>query len=40
MTHSIKFKEPNLIGIGIEPQFAIGQRALFLRSPGGNILWD
>jgi hypothetical protein len=42
LTHrnSIKFKEPGLLGIGIEPHFAIGQRALFLRSPGGNILWD
>ena len=38
--NSIKFKEPGLMGIGIEPHFAIGQRALFLRSPGGNILWD
>jgi hypothetical protein len=38
--NSIKFKEPGLIGVGIEPHFAIGQRALFLRSPGGNILWD
>jgi glyoxylase-like metal-dependent hydrolase (beta-lactamase superfamily II) len=38
--NSIKFEEPGLIGIGIEPHFAIGQRALFLRSPGGNILWD
>jgi glyoxylase-like metal-dependent hydrolase (beta-lactamase superfamily II) len=38
--NSIKFKEPGLIGIGIEPHFAIGQRALFLRSPSGNILWD
>lgn len=38
--NSIKFKEPGLIGIGMEPHFAIGQRALFLRSPGGNILWD
>ena len=37
---SIKFKEPGLIGIGIDPQFAIGQRALFLRTPRGNILWD
>lgn len=37
---SIKFKEPDLIGIGIEPQFAIGQRALFVRTPHGNILWD
>lgn len=38
--NSIKFKEPDLIGIGIDPQFAIGQRALFLRSPTANILWD
>jgi hypothetical protein len=38
--NSIKFKERGLIGIGIEPHFAIGQRALFLRAPGGNILWD
>src|ERR1700757_2975139 len=38
--NSIKFKEPGLIGIGIEPQFAIGQRALFLRTPKANLLWD
>src|SRR5580704_10098601 len=38
--NSIKFKELGLIGIGIEPHFAIGQRALLLRSPGGNVLWD
>jgi hypothetical protein len=36
----IRFKEPGLIGIGIEPSFAIGQRALFLRTPTANILWD
>jgi hypothetical protein len=38
--NAIKFEEPGLIGIGVEPHFAIGQRALFVRSPGGNILWD
>ncbi len=38
--NSIKSKEPGLIGIGIEPHFAIGQRALFLRTPRANILWD
>ncbi len=38
--NSIKFKEPGLIGIGIEPHFAIGQRALFLKTPKTNILWD
>lgn len=37
---SIKFEEPGLIGIGIEPQFAIGQRAFFLQTPHGNVLWD
>jgi hypothetical protein len=38
--NSIKYKEPGLIGIGVEPQFAIGQRALFVRTPTANILWD
>jgi hypothetical protein len=32
--------EPGLIGIGTEPTFAIGQRALLLRTPQGNVLWD
>lgn len=30
--------EPGLIGIGAG--FAIGQRALLVRTPGGNLLWD
>jgi hypothetical protein len=38
--NSIRFEEPGLIGIGIEPQFAIGQRALLVRTPKGNVLWD
>jgi glyoxylase-like metal-dependent hydrolase (beta-lactamase superfamily II) len=38
--NSLKFKEPGLIGIGIEPHFAIGQRALFARTPKLNVLWD
>src|SRR5437762_11933480 len=29
-----------LLGIRIEPEFGIGQRALLLQSPGGNLLWD
>src|SRR5690606_8475781 len=29
-----------LLGIGTEPGFAIGQRALLVHSPGGNLLWD
>jgi glyoxylase-like metal-dependent hydrolase (beta-lactamase superfamily II) len=42
LTHrnSIKFEEPGLIGVGIDPPFAIGQRALFLRTPKAHVLWD
>ncbi len=29
-----------LLGIGTEPSFAIGQRALLVSSPDGNLLWD
>jgi len=36
----VREQEPNLIGIGVEPAFAIGQRALLVRTPDGNILWD
>jgi hypothetical protein len=32
--------EPALVGIGSVPPFAIGQRAILVRSPQGNILWD
>jgi hypothetical protein len=32
--------EPGLIGIGTRPQFAIGQRALLVLTPHGNVLWD
>jgi hypothetical protein len=41
-THRNAFgqEEPGLIGIGTVPSFAIGQRALLLRLPGGNVLWD
>jgi glyoxylase-like metal-dependent hydrolase (beta-lactamase superfamily II) len=31
---------PQLLGIGTVPEFAIGQRALLLQSPHGNLLWD
>jgi hypothetical protein len=33
-------QEPDLLGIGTGPSFAIGQRALLVRAPGGNVLWD
>jgi glyoxylase-like metal-dependent hydrolase (beta-lactamase superfamily II) len=38
--NSIRFEESGLIGIGIDPHFAIGQRALFLRTPKAHVLWD
>ncbi len=40
--HHNRFEDeaPQLLGIGTEPEFAIGQRALLLQSPGGNLLWD
>jgi glyoxylase-like metal-dependent hydrolase (beta-lactamase superfamily II) len=38
--NSFRAYEPNLVGIGTEPKFAIGQRALLIRSPEGNLLWD
>ena len=33
-------KAPGLTGIGTEPKFAIGQRALHVRHGGGGFLWD
>ncbi|MBN1836548.1 MAG: hypothetical protein JW820_11905 [Spirochaetales bacterium] len=32
--------EPGLVGIGTQPPFAIGQRALLVVQPEGNVLWD
>jgi len=32
--------EPGLIGFSTTPEFAIGQRALLVRTPAGNVLWD
>jgi hypothetical protein len=36
----IRELEPGLVGIGLEPGFAIGQRALLVKAEGTNILWD
>jgi hypothetical protein len=36
----IEALEADLTGIGTEPSFAIGQRALLVRTPAGNLLWD
>jgi glyoxylase-like metal-dependent hydrolase (beta-lactamase superfamily II) len=32
--------EPDLFGIGVEPIVGVGQRALIVRTPEGNLLWD
>jgi glyoxylase-like metal-dependent hydrolase (beta-lactamase superfamily II) len=32
--------EPGLMGIATVPQLGIGQRALLIKTPEGNILWD
>jgi glyoxylase-like metal-dependent hydrolase (beta-lactamase superfamily II) len=29
-----------VLGIGNKPEFAIGQRALLVETPNGNVLWD
>jgi hypothetical protein len=36
----IRGEQPRLTGIGIKPDFGIGQRALLVESPNGNVLWD
>src|SRR6185503_13262210 len=32
--------DPDITGIGSTPGFAIGQRALLVQTPDGNVLWD
>ena len=32
--------EPGLLNLGTEPKIAIGQRALIVRTPAGNVMWD
>ena len=39
-TNEIRELEPGLTGIGTQPSFAIGQRALLVQTPHGNVLWD
>jgi hypothetical protein len=36
----LREQEPGLTGIGIEPFLGIGQRALLVQTPQGNVLWD
>ncbi len=41
-THFVTFREhePGLVGMGTAPAFAIGQRALLVRTAAGNVMWD
>jgi hypothetical protein len=36
----VREEGPGVIGIGADPATAIGQRALLVRAPGGNVLFD
>ena len=40
--HSVEVREmePDLFGLGIAPSRFIGQRALIVRTPAGNVMWD
>ncbi|WP_198378089.1 MBL fold metallo-hydrolase [Neoroseomonas rubea] len=40
--HAVGWREvaPDLLGCGMFPDFGIAQRALLLRTPAGNVLWD
>ena len=41
-THEVRLREeePGLVSVELTPQFAIGQRALLVLHPAGNVLWD
>lgn len=39
-TNRIEEVEPDLFGLGVEPEVGIGQRALLVRTTEGNVLWD
>jgi hypothetical protein len=38
--NSFKQYESGIFGIGSQPRFAIGQQALLICTPHGNVLWD
>ena len=38
--NAFRAHEPGVTGIGSTPNFAIGQRAILLQTPQGNVLWD
>lgn len=39
-TNGWRLLEPDLLALMTFPAFAIGQRALLVRTPAGNLLWD
>ncbi len=40
-THMTSFRDDGeLLGLSASPAFGIGQRALLVRTPAGNVLWD
>ena len=38
--NDVRDEEPGLLGIGINPSFTIGQRALLVQTDSGNVLYD
>ena len=38
--NTIQQEEPGLFSVSTEPPVAIGQRALLVQTPAGNVLWD
>lgn len=38
--NEIRTLEPGITSVSIEPTFAIGQRAILVQTPKGNVLWD
>lgn len=36
----VREEEPDLYSLATEPPIAIGQRALLVRTPRGNVMWD
>jgi hypothetical protein len=40
-THKLAIRDDTgVLAFGVEPRFAIGQRALLAQTPHGNVLWD
>lgn len=37
---ALREEEPNLVSVEMQPSFGIGQRALLVLHPDGNVLWD